>query len=78
MIGDAVRQRRTALGMTQEDLSRAAAVPVRIVSALETGQTQDPRASTLVALATALRCKVDDLTAGGVPPTKQAKRRKGK
>jgi len=63
-IGENVKKRRKAAGLTQERLARATDMSLRVVTSLEQGEVTDPRASTLMALAKALGCGVDDLLKG--------------
>jgi transcriptional regulator with XRE-family HTH domain len=77
MIGERVKEKRKALGITQERLARNADMPSRVVSSLERGETTDPRMSTVAALAKALGCTTDYLIFE--PEVSDAgKRRKGK
>jgi transcriptional regulator with XRE-family HTH domain len=59
-----IRELREAAGMTQQALAVAAGVSISVVTKLEQGQNEDPRVSTLQALARALGVKVDDMLAG--------------
>jgi len=54
------RLRRNA-GLTQEELSTIAGIQKNMVSKLETAITLDPRSSTIVKIAKALRCTVDEI-----------------
>jgi transcriptional regulator with XRE-family HTH domain len=60
-IGARVRERRLALGLSQEQLARRADVGLNAVHRLEMGQTTDPHYSTLEGLAHALGITVADL-----------------
>jgi predicted transcriptional regulator len=46
---------------SQTELSRISGVPQPMISMIITGDTKDPRLSTMVKLARALRCAVEDL-----------------
>lgn len=52
---------RTAAGLSQEALARAVDVALRTMHRYETGQST-PNVPTLVAIASALGCGVEDLT----------------
>jgi transcriptional regulator with XRE-family HTH domain len=56
-----IRRLREAAGMTQQALAVAAGLSISAVTKLEQGQNEDPRVSTLLALAQALGVRVDDL-----------------
>jgi len=60
LVGRNVRQRRTALGMTQEELAVAAGVSQQYVSGLERGQ-RNPTVLTLWDLAKPLEASPADL-----------------
>jgi transcriptional regulator with XRE-family HTH domain len=86
-IGERVRELRVAAGLSQQALSNAAGLSTSVVSQLEQGTNQDPRLSTLLALADAMGVTLDEL-AGRTPPAeasadrpaaeRPASRRKGK
>ena len=63
MIGEAVKQRRDALGLTQRALAMEANTTAAAVSHIERGQRQ-PSADLLARLASALDCRMDDLLTG--------------
>jgi len=54
-----LRQKRTALGMSQEELGFRAGIAMRYVSLLETGKRQ-PTLSTLAAISQALGMKLSE------------------
>jgi transcriptional regulator with XRE-family HTH domain len=60
-IGPRVRERADKLNMTLAAVARAAGIKPQNLNRLLAGERPDPRASTLIALASALRCRVDDL-----------------
>lgn len=60
IFGQRVRTLREGKGWSQVDLAYEAGIDPRSVSRIETGR-QDVRLSVIVALATALGCKIDDL-----------------
>src|SRR5437867_1575709 len=60
-VGERVRQRRKALGMTQEQLEAASSVPQGSISRIEGGTALDVTASTLVGFAKALGVSADYL-----------------
>ena len=61
MQGNRIRERRKALKMTQDELSKKAGVSRATISAIENGDEVDIKVSTLKALADALRCKAHSL-----------------
>lgn len=61
VLGPRMRERRTALGLSQEAVAREAGVSLNLVSKLERGVVTDPHYSTLVGLAGALGVAVDEL-----------------
>jgi transcriptional regulator with XRE-family HTH domain len=60
-IGQRVRTRRLALGLTQEELGEAIGWHHTAVSRLENDRTGTPTGDTLTALADALDCTTDYL-----------------
>lgn len=61
MLGERVRQRRSALGLTQEQLSAATGLKQFHISRIESGDIKDVKGETLVRLARALRVRTDFL-----------------
>ena len=59
-IADNVRVRRKKLDMTASELAKKAGISQTMMSFIENGG-KNPSVKTLIALATALECKVDDL-----------------
>ena len=59
-IADNVRARRKKMDMTASDLAKKAGISQTMMSFIENGG-KNPSVKTLIALATALECKVDDL-----------------
>jgi len=62
VIGQRIRQRREAVGLTQSELARLADATQASVARVETGETQSPRSSVLAAIARALSTSTDYLT----------------
>lgn len=60
-VGNRIRERRLALGLSQTELGRMVGYSHRAISMLELGQWQDPRVSVALKLAKALRCRVEDI-----------------
>jgi transcriptional regulator with XRE-family HTH domain len=58
-VGERVRQRRKALGMTQEQLEEASGVPQGSISRIESGIAEDVYASTVIGFAKALQVSTD-------------------
>src|SRR5215510_1866918 len=61
LIGERVRQKRKALGMTQEQLEEASGVPQGSISRIESGTAEDVYASTVIGFAKALQVSADYL-----------------
>jgi transcriptional regulator with XRE-family HTH domain len=68
-IGPRVRERRIALGLSQEQLARRADISLNAMGKLETGRIIDPHYSTLSGLAHALGTTVAELV--GEEPTEE-------
>jgi|GEM_PF-3140153 len=60
-VGNQIRERRRALGLSQTELGRMLGYSHRAISMLELGQWRDPRVSVALRLAKALQCKVEDI-----------------
>lgn len=67
VLGPRMRERRTALGLSQEAVARKAGLSLNLVNKLENGVVTDPHYSTLVGLAGALGVAVDELVREPVP-----------
>ena len=67
-----IAQRRIALGMTQQQLAEAIGSAQQTIAKWELGK-RDPRISSLLRLAEALNCTVDDL----IQTNKEDKKMKG-
>jgi transcriptional regulator with XRE-family HTH domain len=67
-IGERLKALRAAAGMSQQALAVAAGLSTSIVSQIEQGQKEDPRISTIQALAQALGVSVDELLKSSHPP----------
>jgi transcriptional regulator with XRE-family HTH domain len=79
-LGERVRQLRIAAGMSQQTLAVAAGLSISVVAQLEQGLREDPRISTVAAIARALGVTIDELmpkTGPGEPATaKKTRKRK--
>jgi transcriptional regulator with XRE-family HTH domain len=64
-LGRRVSRLRQARRLTQDALARLAGLSPAVVAAVEQGARRDPRLSTVLRLAAALRVSVDDLARGG-------------
>ena len=60
LLGAAVRVRRRALGLSQEEFAEKVDCHRNFVGRIERGE-QNPTVDTLVRIARALRCKISDL-----------------
>jgi transcriptional regulator with XRE-family HTH domain len=84
MLAQRIRELRDAAGLSQQALAMAAGLSISVVTQLEQGQREDPRLSTVVALARALGVTLDELVkaphkgaaAEGQPGPKKPGRRK--
>ena len=56
-----IRERREKLGMTQSELVKKSGICRATISMLENGYDVDLKVSTLISLASALRCSVNSL-----------------
>jgi transcriptional regulator with XRE-family HTH domain len=65
MLAQRVRQLREAKGLSQQALAVAAGLSISVVTQIEQGHREDPRVSTVVAIARALGVSVDALVAPG-------------
>ena len=66
-LGAEVRRRRTALGLTLDELAERSGLSPHYLSTLENGK-RDPHLSTIVAVARGLRVAPAELLAGGDNP----------
>jgi transcriptional regulator with XRE-family HTH domain len=66
-LGECIKRRRLARGMTQQQLSEATGCCLSTVSQVESGKSY-PSAELLLLLATALDCSVDKLVKGWSEP----------
>lgn len=79
-IADRIRQLRTAKGMTQEQVARAANLGLSHYARLEQGGITDPTWSTVRAIAKALGVTVmdlEDVESEPPPPAKRGRPKKG-
>ncbi|MGE5594310.1 MAG: helix-turn-helix domain-containing protein [Betaproteobacteria bacterium] len=60
-VGNRIRERRLALGLSQTELGWMLGYSHRAISMLELGQWRDPRVSVALKLAKALQCRVEDI-----------------
>jgi transcriptional regulator with XRE-family HTH domain len=68
-IGRNVLERRTLMGLSQRDLAERIGKTREYISLIENGRTPLDKRSTLIALAEALRCDINDLTGQPYAPT---------
>lgn len=76
-IAESIRAARLAAGLTQVDVSRAAAISQPSVSAIESGESQ-PSIQSLIRLADAYRVTLDDLVGRTVGEGEKNFRKSGK
>lgn len=67
-IGRRVKELRDAAGMTQQALAVKAGMAIGVLARIEQGHTNDPRASTLRALAGALGVSIDAIAGESEDP----------
>ena len=60
-LGDRIRKARTTYGMSQAELARRIKVSLNTMNKIESGETPDPRASRIKAIADVLRVSADVL-----------------
>lgn len=68
-VANVVRIRRTAAGLTQEELSRRCGVSRQTIIAIER-RVHEPALALALRIATALECTVDDLFTWETAPTR--------
>jgi transcriptional regulator with XRE-family HTH domain len=64
-VGARVRRLREARGWSQQALAQAAGLSITVVALIEQGKREDPKLSTVAALARALGVGLDDLAGEG-------------
>lgn len=69
LLGERIKQLRTAAGMSQADLARAVGISQNAVSMWEKGERQSPRGDSLLKLARALGVEPGSLFEVGPPVT---------
>jgi transcriptional regulator with XRE-family HTH domain len=75
-VGENLKRLRKAAEMTQQQVAMAAGLSISIVSQIEQGSNQDPRGSTLQALALALNTTVDALLRTPSPRSVEKRRKR--
>ena len=60
-LGDRIRNARTRYGMSQAELARRIGISTTSMNQIESGETPDPRASRIKAIADVLRVSADYL-----------------
>ncbi|HGJ5880375.1 MULTISPECIES: helix-turn-helix domain-containing protein [Arsenophonus] len=60
-IGDNIRTRREALGMTREELAEKTQISFSQLSKIERNEQKNPTIQSIIAISTALNCSVDEL-----------------
>ena len=56
-----LKEYRTGLGITQVELSMKSGVPQSVITGIETGSAKNPTIGTILKLAKALNCTVEEL-----------------
>ena len=60
-VGEKIRKRRQAKGITMQDAASKAGMSIATLGAIERGKVDNPHLSTLDRIARVLACKVADL-----------------
>ncbi|PAV11603.1 hypothetical protein CBG25_00150 [Arsenophonus sp. ENCA] len=60
-IGNNIRTRREALGMTREELAEKTQISFSQLSKIERNEQKNPTIQSIIAISTALNCSVDEL-----------------
>ena len=60
-MGSKVKEIREEKGMTQEELEKESGISRQTISAIENGKVKFSNSNTLLALAKALNCSLDDI-----------------
>ena len=60
-----LREIRIAMGVSQKRLAEMSGVPQQTISAIETGERENPGVNTLRILADALGCTIDEMCPSG-------------
>jgi len=71
-----LKELRDKMKMSQQQLAAAAGLSVSLISQLEQGSREDPRLSTVIALAKALGVDCRAIAEGEDPPASRGKKRK--
>ncbi|ECI8047212.1 XRE family transcriptional regulator [Salmonella enterica subsp. enterica] len=60
-IGDNIRTRREALGITREELAKRTEISFSQLSKIEREEQKNPTIQSIIAISTALQCSIDEL-----------------
>ncbi|MBC8950724.1 helix-turn-helix domain-containing protein [Xenorhabdus sp. TS4] len=60
-IGENIRTRREALGMTREELAEKTEISFSQLSKIERNEQKNPTIQSIISISTALNCSVDEL-----------------
>lgn len=64
-IGENVRMRRKALGITREELAKRTKISFSQLSKIEIDGQKNPTIRSIIAISTALQCSIDELVFNG-------------
>jgi transcriptional regulator with XRE-family HTH domain len=65
-LGDAIKARRSSLGLSQNELARAAGLNQPTVQKIESGDRASPSVHIVAKIARALNCSIEDLLVGDI------------
>ncbi|CTZ96749.1 helix-turn-helix domain-containing protein [Escherichia coli] len=60
-IGENIRTRREALGITREELAKRTEISFSQLSKIERDEQKNPTIQSIIAISTALKCSIDEL-----------------
>ena len=60
-VGENIRTRREALGITREELAKRTEISFSQLSKIERDEQKNPTIQSIIAISTALKCSIDEL-----------------
>ena len=60
-IGENIRTRREALGITREELAKRTEISFSQLSKIERDEQKNPTIQSIIAISTAMKCSIDEL-----------------